>query len=96
MKIFLRILAGLGVLIVLLIIYVQLAWNKKFDAPYPNIKASTDSAVIARGKYLAYGPMHCATCHVPMENIVDIEAGKELPMSGGWELDIPPGMAGPS
>jgi hypothetical protein len=24
--------------------------NLKYEAPYPNIKASTDSAVIARGK----------------------------------------------
>ena len=91
MKLFLKIFAGLVILIVLLVIYVQAAWDKKFDAPYPNLKASKDSAVIARGKYLAYGPMHCAICHVPMENIVDIEAGKEIPLSGGWELEIPPG-----
>ncbi len=92
MKIFLRILAGLGILIVLLIVFVQLSWNKKFDAPYPDIKASSDSSIIARGKYLAYGPMHCAVCHVPMENMADVEAGKELHLSGGWELDIPPGI----
>jgi mono/diheme cytochrome c family protein len=92
MKIFLRILAGLAILIILLVVYVQFAWNKKFDAPYPDIKASTDSAVIARGKYLAFGPMHCAVCHVSNEQIPDIEAGKELPLSGGWTLDIPPGM----
>jgi mono/diheme cytochrome c family protein len=91
MKIFLRILGVLAILILGLFIYVQLAWKKKFDAPYPAIKASNDSAVIARGKYLVYGPMHCATCHVASDQITDIEAGKELPLSGGWTLDIPPG-----
>jgi mono/diheme cytochrome c family protein len=91
MKIFLRILAGIGILIVGIILFIQFTWHKKYDAPYPNIHASKDSAIIARGKYLAYGPMHCATCHVPPDHLSEIEAGKELPLSGGWELDIPPG-----
>ncbi len=75
MKIVLRILAVLVLLIAGLVVYVQVAWNKKFEAPYPDIKASTDSAVIARGKYLAYGPAHCGTCHVPMDKIMDVEGG---------------------
>lgn len=91
MKIILRILAVLVVLIAGLVVYVQVAWNKKFEAPYPDIKASTDSAVIARGKYLAYGPAHCGTCHVPMDKIMDVEGGEIIPLSGGWTLDIPPG-----
>jgi len=91
MKILLRILAGLGILIILFVIFVYIAGNKKFEAPYPETKASTDSAVIARGKYLVYGPMHCATCHVPMDKIPEVEAGDIIPLTGGWELDIPPG-----
>lgn len=90
-KIIIYILAGLLALFVVLFTYVQLSWNKKFDAPYPQIKASTDSAVIARGKYLAFGPAHCATCHVPMDKIIAVENGLEIPLSGGWELPIPPG-----
>jgi mono/diheme cytochrome c family protein len=74
--------------IVLLFLFVQLTWDKKFDAPYPEIKASTDSAVIARGKYLVFGPSHCATCHVPMDKIMEVENGLEMPLSGGWELSI--------
>ncbi len=91
MKIFLRILAGLGILVALLIVYITLNGNKKFDAPYPNITASKDSAIIARGRYLAFGPMHCASCHTPMANMAEIDAGKEMPMLGGWEISIPPG-----
>lgn len=91
MKIILRILAVIALLIVCLVVYVQLSWNKKFEAPYPDITASTDSAVIERGKYLAFGPAHCGTCHVPMDKIVDVENGEIIPLSGGWELAIPPG-----
>lgn len=90
-KIIVFVLLGLLVLLVALFTYVQLSWNKKFDAPYPKIKASTDSAAIARGKYLAFGPAHCSTCHVPMDKVVAVEGGLQIPLSGGWELDIPPG-----
>ncbi|MBK8485799.1 MAG: cytochrome c [Saprospiraceae bacterium] len=78
-------------LIFCLVAYVQFSWNRKFDAPYPDIKASKDSSIIARGKYLAYGPAHCGTCHVPMDKYMDVENGNLLPLSGGWELKIPPG-----
>jgi mono/diheme cytochrome c family protein len=79
----------LALLVLALFIYVQLAWSKKYEAPLPDIKASADSAVIARGKYLAFGPSHCATCHVPMDKSMEVENGLEIPLSGGWELEIP-------
>ncbi|MBK9108822.1 MAG: cytochrome C [Saprospiraceae bacterium] len=95
MKLLIKILKWLVFLIIAIIaiifIYVQLSWNKKFEAPYPELKASTDSAVIARGKHLAYGPAHCGTCHVPMNKIEDVENGEMIPLSGGWQLTIPPG-----
>ena len=28
-----------------------------------NVKASTDSVIIVRGKEIAFGPAHCADCH---------------------------------
>jgi mono/diheme cytochrome c family protein len=91
-KIFLRVLAVLAIIIAGLLIFIFIAWNKKHDAPYPEIKASTDSAVIARGKYLAFGPAHCASCHVPMDKMQEVDKGLQIPLSGGWELDIPPGI----
>lgn len=91
-KIFLRILAGLVILIGGLVIFIFLTWDKTYDVPLPDFKASTDSAIIARGKYLAFGPAHCATCHIPQDKIKDMESGQEMPLSGGWELDIPPGI----
>ena len=91
-KIILRILAGLVVIIAGLIIFIFAAWDKRYDdMAMPDLKASTDSAVIARGRYLAFGPAHCGTCHVPMDKIMAVEEGLQIPLSGGWELDIPPG-----
>ncbi|MCB9251709.1 MAG: c-type cytochrome [Flavobacteriales bacterium] len=91
MKLILKILAGIVILVLGFVIFVLVTYDKKFDAPYPELTASTDSSVIARGKYLAYGPAHCGTCHVPMDKIMDVENGELIPLSGGWELNIPPG-----
>jgi mono/diheme cytochrome c family protein len=75
--------------IVAIVGYIQLSWNKTFDAPYPDITASTDPVLIERGRYLAYGPSHCATCHVPMDKIMDVENGLQMPMIGGWNEFVP-------
>lgn len=95
MKTILKIFKWAGITVLLIIVFVavfvHLTWKKTFEAPYPEITASKDSAVIARGKYLAFGPAHCATCHVPIDQIEAVEKGLEIPLSGGWELDIPPG-----
>ncbi len=85
-----RILLGLVVIIVLLFAFVQLTWQKTYDTPALNLTATKDSAKIERGRYLAYGPAHCATCHMPMDKIEAVEAGAVFPLSGGWEFDIPP------
>lgn len=91
MKIILKILAGIAILLAGILIYVQFAWNKKYEAAYPEISASKDSAIIARGKYLAFGPAHCGHCHVPMDKIMEVDNGLQPPLSGGWTLKIPPG-----
>ncbi|MCW5898803.1 MAG: c-type cytochrome [Flavobacteriales bacterium] len=92
MKTLLKILAVLAVIIIGFVVYVNIAWGKAHEAPYPDIHASTDPAMIERGRYLAYGPAHCATCHMPMDKIMDVENGLEvLPLSGGWEITFPLG-----
>ena len=83
---------GLIVLIGGLLVAVFSLHDRKFDAPYPdNIKASTDSGIIARGAYLVYGPAHCGNCHSPMENQPRINAGEKLPLSGGFVIELPIG-----
>lgn len=92
MKFLKRVLMLLALIVVAFVLFVQLTWKKSYsDTPYPDFHASTDSAIIARGRYLAYGPAHCATCHMPMDRIVAVEGGAMDPLSGGWELSIPPG-----
>ncbi|MBP7511194.1 MAG: c-type cytochrome [Bacteroidia bacterium] len=90
-KLMLGILAFLGLLVLGLVAFITLKGNPDFDAATQNLVASKDSTVIARGRYLAYGPAHCASCHTPMDRKKDIDNGVEVPMSGGWELSIPPG-----
>jgi mono/diheme cytochrome c family protein len=78
-----------GIAVLLLVVLVR--WTRTFDAPYPEIHASADSAVIARGRYLAYGPAHCAACHVSPADTAALRAGGQPPLSGGHAFIIPPG-----
>ncbi len=88
----------LGLLVLLIsgfVLFVMTTWAKKHDAPYPDIKASTDSAVIARGKYLVFGPAHCADCHGDMSKLEELKKGAVIPLSGGFEMPIDPGIFRP-
>jgi len=95
MKTFLKILKILLIIFVVLVAgivtYALTSYKKTFEAPYPQISASQDSAVIARGKYLALGPAHCAHCHAPMSELGKVDAGEEVPLSGGFNFVIPLG-----
>lgn len=90
-KILLWLLGLLALAVIGLIVTANLRYNRTFDAPYPNISASTDSALIARGRYLAYGPAHCAHCHAPMEDFARVEKGEHIPLKGGFNFDLPLG-----
>jgi mono/diheme cytochrome c family protein len=83
-----KILLGIGAAIVLVVVVVlvtiNVRWDRQFEAPYPQLVASTDPAVVARGRYLAYGPAHCAACHAQPGNPTS-------PLSGGRTFVIPPG-----
>ena len=77
-----------GLVVLLLAVTVSLRQNLKYDAPFPDIKASADSSVIARGKYLALGPAHCADCHASPGSSHLVEKGIEVPLSGGNKFDL--------
>jgi len=83
-----------GVLVVLLAgfaIFVASRQNLRFDPPFPDITASTDSAVLARGHYVVRVISPCAGCHGdPAQRVANME-GTEVPLSGGMLFDIPPG-----
>ena len=74
-----------------LAVTVLLRWDRTFEAPLPDIAASSDPDVIATGRYLAYGPAHCANCHVPPELGPALDRGEEPPLAGGVTFHLPPG-----
>jgi len=90
-----KVLRWTGIILLLMVaglyITIEARQNLTFDAPYPNITASTDSAVIARGKGLVFGPAHCANCHVPEEKQAALLRGETVPLSGGMRFSLPIG-----
>lgn len=58
-------------------------WDRTFEAPLPDIQASTDPAVIAQGRYIAYGPGHCVGCHVDDSMHAAVREGATPPLTGG-------------
>ena len=92
---FRRIVLGLTLLIVLAVaaiaVYVASRQRLRFDAPEPQIAASTDSAVIARGHYVVRVVGDCATCHGATDQRNAYAEGADVPLSGGFEFKIPPG-----
>lgn len=69
------------------ILYALAAYDRSWDLPLPEVAVSTDSAVVARGEYLVYGPGHCADCHSSPSDRARLFAGEIVPLSGGIEED---------
>ena len=96
MKTFRRFLKWSGLVLlagaVALAIFVSVTWNKDWDVPAPDLHASTDPAMIARGEYLVYGPAHCIECHVGNREEYDrfYVTGTPPAMSGGYKFVVGP------
>jgi mono/diheme cytochrome c family protein len=90
-----RILAGVATLAVIAglaaLLWVASRQNLKFDAPYPSLRASTDSAVVARGRYLVRSLVGCGGCHGDPRRHQEYMEGADVPLSGGRAWEIPPG-----
>jgi mono/diheme cytochrome c family protein len=90
-----RILVGLAAVVAVAVsgfaLWVASRQNLVFTAPEPAIAASTDSAVIARGRYLVRDVAPCAACHGEPAAADAWAAGADVPLSGGREWAIPPG-----
>lgn len=56
--------------------------------PLPDIVASDNAVIIERGRYLVYGPAGCARCHTDRSQLKKLQAGEELPLTGGRHWDI--------
>jgi mono/diheme cytochrome c family protein len=92
-----KILVAIGSVLAILIvgggIFVSARQNLRFDAtPYPDVAASTDSAVIARGHYIVRVVAPCAGCHGDPSQRAAYVSGADVPLVGGFVFDIPPGQ----
>lgn len=90
-KILLVIVSIIVLAVIGLYIYVQSSWDNTYDWPGPSLKTSTDSAVIARGKYLVEGPAHCVSCHVSsFADMVAADQGQNIELKGGIRFQMGP------
>ena len=83
--------AILGAALVVFAVFVATRQHLTFDAPYPDVTASTDSTVIARGRYVVRDLANCANCHGDQSQKAAIAESQDVPLSGGFVFDIPPG-----
>ncbi|NVK03637.1 MAG: cytochrome C [Flavobacteriia bacterium] len=93
MKIILRIIGVLAVIVIALVVFIQLTYDVDFTEEYPvneDLSVEITPERVAHGEYLAYGPAHCASCHIPMEDLQAIDNGEKRPLIGGFELTLPP------
>ncbi len=80
---------GAAALLGALAAFTQMRATRTVDAPYPDLHASQEPAVIERGRYLVEGPAHCGECHGAMDPPAVSRAGR--PLSGGMEFKLPVG-----
>ena len=89
-----RVLIGIAVLVSLAVCgfaaYVASRQHLTFSAPLPAVAASTDSATIARGRYVVRTLAGCTGCHGDPKRAHGI-AVDQIPLSGGAVFNIPPG-----
>jgi mono/diheme cytochrome c family protein len=72
-------------------LFVALRQNLTFEAPYPDVAASSDPAVIERGRYIVRDLAPCAGCHVSTADRSAYMEGVDVALAGGFVFDIPPG-----
>ncbi|HNP24243.1 MAG TPA: c-type cytochrome [Panacibacter sp.] len=82
---------NLLILVVVIAAVTGMRQNLHFDAPYPNIKASADSAIIARGRHLVFGAAHCINCHNANNPDSLAALGLDVPLSGAVKFELPVG-----
>ena len=90
-KVLLWVGAAVVTVVAILFIAISVRWDRRFQAPYPTVAASRDSAVVARGRYLAYGPAHCSDCHTDPADYPSLSTGSWPVLSGGGAFAIPLG-----
>lgn len=86
MKTTLKVFGIVLALVCIFLLYVQLTYKQKFEAPPVTFKSSSDSVIVERGRYLANSMAHCYACHMPDTLL---KKGATGPMIGGYEFKLP-------
>jgi mono/diheme cytochrome c family protein len=73
-------------------LFVASRQHLRFEASYPTVRASTDSGVVERGRYIVRVVAPCAACHGDPAQREAYNNGADVPLSGGFVFDIPPGQ----
>ena len=90
-KILVILISLIAICLVGFFIFVQVSWDKKYDWAAPALKTSTDSTIIARGKYLVNGPAHCVSCHVQgFDELIRADEGGDVALRGGLKFPMGP------
>ncbi|HEY6867466.1 MAG TPA: c-type cytochrome [Candidatus Eisenbacteria bacterium] len=87
----LTVLALVLAVVLALAVVVASRQHLRFDVPYPPVAASTDPAVIERGRYVVRDVANCAVCHGDPARYEALTNGEEVALIGGHEWAIPPG-----
>ncbi len=83
---------GLLGLLVALLVGIVAYFNLTFpanhdDTPRPDLTASKDPEVIARGQYLVDAVVHCTICHTPAEEFIGKDVAGMVPKGGHvWQM----------
>jgi mono/diheme cytochrome c family protein len=83
--------ATIAALALVFVVVVLVRANRKFDAPYPDIHASREPRVIARGEEIAYGAGHCVSCHTGDAEGPSVRDGAMPLLAGGNTFKLPLG-----
>lgn len=90
-----KILKWTGIIILILVAGITITTasrqHLKYDASYPDVHATTDTAIIAKGKHFVQGLAHCTDCHSTANADSLISLGQEVPLSGGFAFVLPVG-----
>lgn len=91
-----RILLAVAIAIAIILaagaVFVASRQHLTFDPPYPEVAASSDSAVVERGRYIVRDLAPCAACHGDPGQRAAYANGADVPLSGGFAFEIPPGQ----
>ena len=70
-KILVSVLVLLIVAVVGFVVFVNTQYDRDYSEEFPvsELNVVADSAMLARGEYLVYGPAHCGHCHAQLINL---------------------------